>query len=145
MPVDLDPVKAKRLATSRAWKKAHPEYMREAHRRSYQKLKANHQAKAVRWREANPGVYRTRMSWKGMKRRCLNPNAPGYEYYGGRGITVCERWLTFDNFLADMGIRPEGLSLDRIDNNGNYEPGNCRWATRSEQQRNKRPFKRGPK
>ncbi len=67
--------------------------------------------------------------WCAMKQRCLNPNTAAYHRYGGRGITVCERWVTFENFLADMGERPEGLSLERVNNNGNYEPGNCVWAT----------------
>jgi hypothetical protein len=78
--------------------------------------------------------------WSAMKRRCKNPGNKAYKYYGGRGITVCERWLnSFDNFYADLGPIPsEKHSLDRIDVNKNYEPSNCRWATQSEQVRNSR-------
>ena len=71
-----------------------------------------------------------------MGQRCNNPKNPDYPRYGGRGITVCERWMTFENFLADMGEKPRGQSIDRINNNGNYEPGNCKWATQREQVRN---------
>lgn len=79
------------------------------------------------------------VSWRHMKQRCCNPKRRDYAYYGARGITVCERWQTFDNFLADMGLRPTiKYSLDRIDHEGNYEPTNCRWATKLEQNRNKR-------
>ena len=74
--------------------------------------------------------------------RCYNTKGKKYPSYGGRGITVCARWHKFDNFLADMGIRPRGKTLDRRDTNGNYEPGNCRWATSATQNSNRRPFKR---
>lgn len=76
--------------------------------------------------------------WSGMKARCLSPSDKSFSQYGGRGITVCERWLTFENFLADMGEHPAGMSIERKDNLGNYEPDNCKWATVTEQNRNKR-------
>ncbi len=72
-----------------------------------------------------------------MKARCLNRANISYSRYGGRGITVCDRWLSFDNFLEDMGHRPPAMQLDRINNAGNYQPGNCRWASRKQQCRNK--------
>lgn len=81
----------------------------------------------------------THKHWLNMVGRCHDPKHKGYASYGARGIQVCERWrASVHNFLADMGARPDGMSLDRIDVNGNYEPRNCRWATYAEQMRNKR-------
>lgn len=81
----------------------------------------------------------TYIAWCGIKQRCENPKSQQYPNYGGRGITICARWRnSFENFLADMGEKPNGLQIDRIDCNGGYEPGNCRWVTANEQQRNKR-------
>lgn len=78
-------------------------------------------------------------TWTDIQTRCYNKNAKAYSSYGGRGIKVCVRWLeSFDNFINDMGNRPANKSIDRIDNDGNYEPSNCHWATVSQQQRNKR-------
>lgn len=80
--------------------------------------------------------------WSGILRRCLNPNFKAYKYYGGRGIKVCDRWLnSYENFLEDMGIRPVGLQIDRIDNDGNYEPNNCRWATAMQNNTNRNIIK----
>lgn len=82
---------------------------------------------------------KTYISWDGMKQRCYNVNHKAYFRYGGKGILVCSRWKnSFVNFLKDMGEKPEGLSLDRIDNEGNYCKENCRWATRKQQQNNTR-------
>jgi len=77
-------------------------------------------------------------TWKHMLFRCKNPKATKYYNYGGRGISVCERWEKFENFYEDMGDRPKGFTLDRIDQNGNYEPSNCKWASAHDQNRNKR-------
>lgn len=84
----------------------------------------------------------THNSWAGLIQRCTNSNDKSYKNYGGRGIKVCKRWMQFKNFLTDMGIKPNGLTIERIDNSEGYSLRNCKWATPTEQQRNKRPEKR---
>jgi len=93
-------------------------------------------------KKAPPGMTRspTWNSWMGMKARCDRKNATGYKHYGGRGISYCKRWKLFKNFVEDMGIKPEGKTLERINNSKNYSPSNCSWATMSEQNRNKRGY-----
>lgn len=84
------------------------------------------------------GFSPTYQSWSTMLQRCTNPNTDGYRYYGARGVKVCDRWRVFENFLADLGERPENCTLDRIDVDGDYEPANCRWASVKAQANNKR-------
>ncbi len=99
-------------------------------------VRASHRSHGQTRHGRQTGEYR---SWLGAKRRCFNPKAHNFKYYGGRGITMCDRWKnSFEAFFKDMGPRPPGTSIDRIDTNGHYEPGNAKWSTPTEQARNRR-------
>jgi hypothetical protein len=114
------------------------EYFRNYYRENREKLDAFGKINVAKRRLCDP-LWSEKRIWYGMKKRCTNPNSKDFVYYGGRGIGIDPKWAKFADFIRDMGARPSKKhSIDRIDNNKNYGPGNCRWATQSEQLRNSR-------
>lgn len=125
---------------STKYQKQNEERLRVARHERYLKKRSTSISRPRRTRNPEIGS-RAHIAWGNMKTRCNNPRSPRYKDYGGRGIRICERWTTFANFLADMGQPSQGMSLDRIDVDGNYEPSNCRWADIHTQANNKRRSK----
>jgi hypothetical protein len=106
--------------------------------RSTQCIKCKNKKNAIKI--TKHGLHKTPLYkvWCSMLQRCRNPNNKGYKYYGGRGIKVCKRWSKFQNFLTDMGDRPEGMTIERVNNDGDYKPSNCKWVSHKENCNNRR-------
>lgn len=126
------------IKQKRYWEK-YPEKYKKHCKEFYKKYGKNYykknKKKCLQQNKKDNGTYRV---WANMLQRCNNKNNPMYKNYGGRGIKVCRRWNKYENFKKDMGIKPDGLTIDRINNNGNYEPNNCKWTTWKQQRLNQR-------
>jgi hypothetical protein len=120
-------------AQQKRWRENNKEKVSNYSKLDYAKHKEKRLKRGKVWYSENP-LYRT---WSSMISRCYNPNTINYAYYGARGIRVCDSWLnSYDQFVVDMGFKPQGLTLDRIDVNGDYTPENCRWTTWKQQNNN---------
>lgn len=123
------------LTQNKAYNKANKKKIKTYKKEYYLSNKETVDDYKKNYRKLKP-LYTT---WENMKQRCYNPNSVNYKYYGGRGVKVCDRWFnSYESFALDMGERPDGCSIDRIDVNGNYEPDNCKWSTLKEQNNNRR-------